>query len=84
MSGPVQRFITSFAALQALLQLPWSRADVERASVVSLIQSDGAAIAVAPLVRKRIGGAEVVAAKIHARETRDMMDAHTGAYLPLG
>ena len=44
----------------ALLQLPWDEPTV-RARLASLIQADDAAIAVLPLMRKRIGGAKVVA-----------------------
>ena len=44
----------------ALLQLLWDEPTV-RACLASLHQSDGAAVAIAPLMRKRIGRAQLVA-----------------------
>jgi len=44
----------------ALLQLPWHELTLS-ARLASLIQSDCAAIAIAPVMRKRIGRAQLVA-----------------------
>src|SRR4249920_902270 len=62
MSGPVlwrARQVTCCSA--ALLQLPSHEPNVERARLANLVQSDGAAIAVSPLMCKGIARAQVVA-----------------------